>query len=43
MRTLVWNSSFKRAFKRVVRKNPQLEEKILAVLELLENDPFEIA
>mgnify|MGYP001801693103 CR=1 FL=1 len=40
MRTLVWNSSFKRAFKRVVRKNPQLEEKILAVLELLENDPF---
>jgi mRNA-degrading endonuclease YafQ of YafQ-DinJ toxin-antitoxin module len=32
MRTLVWENSFKRAFKRVVRKNPQLQEKIFAVL-----------
>lgn len=40
MSTLVWEKSFKRAFKRIVRKNPQLEDKILAVLELLENDPF---
>ena len=37
---LIWDKSFKRAFKRIVRKNPQLEDKILAVLELLENDPF---
>ena len=35
MITLIWDKSFKRAFKRIVRKNPQLEDKILAVLELL--------
>ena len=40
MITLIWGTSFKRAFKRIVRKNPQLEEKILTVLELLSNDPF---
>lgn len=40
MKTLLWDNSFKRAFKRTVRKNPQLEDKILAVLEMLENYPF---
>ena len=40
MRTLIWNNSFKRAFKRFVRKNPQLQEKILATLRTLESDPF---
>jgi addiction module RelE/StbE family toxin len=40
MRTLVWDSSFRRAFRRVVRKNPQLEERIFDVLELLVADPF---
>ena len=40
MRTLVWDNSFRRAFKRVVRKNPLLESTIFAVLELLVNDPF---
>ncbi|MGK7900507.1 MAG: type II toxin-antitoxin system YafQ family toxin [Hormoscilla sp.] len=40
MRTLVWDNSFRRGFKRFVRKNPQLELKIFAVLELLANDPF---
>lgn len=40
MRTLGWDNSFKRAFKRVVRKNPQLQEKFFAVLELLLLDPF---
>lgn len=43
MRVLVWDSSFKRAFKRVVRKNPQLEETIFEVLELLAADPFATA
>jgi mRNA interferase YafQ len=32
--------SFKRSFKRLTRKNPQLQEKILEVLELLSNDHF---
>ncbi|MDM9382536.1 hypothetical protein QUB80_17690 [Chlorogloeopsis sp. ULAP01] len=38
MRSLVWDSSFKRAFKRVIRKNPRLEEIIFEVLELLAAD-----
>ncbi len=29
MKTLIWDNSFKRAFKRVVRKNPRLEGKFL--------------
>lgn len=40
MRDLVWDSSFKRAFKRVVRKNPQLKNKIFVVLELLIENPY---
>ncbi|MEG4328484.1 type II toxin-antitoxin system mRNA interferase toxin, RelE/StbE family [Microcoleus sp. herbarium5] len=36
MKTLVWNNSFKR----VIKRNPQLGEKIFSVLELLVNDPF---
>lgn len=31
---------FKRSFKRLVRKNSQLEDKILEVLDLLIKDPF---
>ncbi len=37
---LVADQSFKRAFKRLIKKNPQLENKILAILDLLENNPF---
>lgn len=40
MRLIVWDSSFKRAFRRVVRNNPRLEETIFEVLELLVTDPF---
>ena len=40
MRTLIWDSSFKKAFKRLVRKSPQLQEKIFETLSLLELDPF---
>ena len=40
MRILVWDKSFKRAYKRLIRKNPQLETKIFAVLELLVENPF---
>lgn len=38
MKTLVWDSSFKRALKRIIRKNPQLQERISEVLELLASD-----
>ena len=37
---LTTDASFKRAFKRLVKKNPQLQDKILLVLELLGNNPF---
>lgn len=37
---LTVDSKFKRNFKRLVKKNPQLQDKILAVLEALSNDPF---
>jgi mRNA interferase YafQ len=40
MRLIIWDSSFKRAFKKVIRKNSQLEDKIFQVLELLIADPF---
>ncbi|MEM7770819.1 MAG: type II toxin-antitoxin system mRNA interferase toxin, RelE/StbE family [Cyanobacteria bacterium P01_A01_bin.37] len=37
---LTTDSKFKRGFKRLVKKNPQLQDKILATLEMLSNDPF---
>ncbi len=39
MRILIWDSSFRRAFKQVLRKNPQLE-RIFEILELLVAEPF---
>ncbi len=41
MRTLIWDSSFRRAFKRVIRKKPQLEQRIFDVLELLVANPLD--
>lgn len=32
--------SFKRAFKRLVKKTPQLKDKVLGILDILEKDPF---
>jgi addiction module RelE/StbE family toxin len=40
MYTLAWSSGFKRAFKKVIRKNPHLEEKIFLTLEKLVEQPF---
>lgn len=40
MRTLVFSSSFKRAFKSLIRREPDLEEKISARLAILVIDPF---
>ena len=37
---LVAYKSFKRAFKKLIKKNPQLQDKVLGILNLLENDPF---
>lgn len=40
MTRLAWDSSFRRAFKRRVRKNPALGDRILEVLARLVEDPF---
>jgi mRNA interferase YafQ len=37
---LTTDQRFKRSFKRLTKKNPQLQDKILAVLEILGDDPF---
>jgi mRNA interferase YafQ len=34
------DSGFKRSFKRLVRKNPQLQDKVLSVIELLSSNPL---
>jgi addiction module RelE/StbE family toxin len=37
---LIAGKSFTRAFKCLRKKNPQLQDRVLEVLELLENNPF---
>ncbi|MBC5794796.1 type II toxin-antitoxin system YafQ family toxin [Sphaerospermopsis sp. LEGE 00249] len=37
---VVWSSGFKRSFKKIIKKNPQLKNKIIDVLQLLADDPF---
>lgn len=37
---LVAYKSFKRAFKKLIKKNPRLQSKIFGILDLLKNDPF---
>ena len=40
MRKLVWDSSFRRAFKKRTRNDPLLETSILDTIELLIEEPF---
>lgn len=40
MKKLAWDSSFRRAFKRWIRKNPRLQKRIFDVLELLSQEMF---
>ena len=40
MMKIVWNNRFKRAFRKLIKKNPELQEKIINALYLLGNDPF---
>lgn len=37
---VVWSSGFKRSFRKITKKNPQLKNQILKVLRLLADDPF---
>lgn len=40
MKNLVWSSAFVRAFKRLVRQNPQLRFQVEETLQKLAEDPF---
>ncbi|BAY70083.1 type II toxin-antitoxin system YafQ family toxin [Anabaena sp. FACHB-709] len=37
---VVWSSGFKRSFKKIIKKKPQLKDQIVKVLRLLADDPF---
>lgn len=37
---VVWSSGFKRSFKKITKKNPQLKNQIINVLRILADDPF---
>ena len=40
MRTLVWSAAFVRAFRRAVRRQPQLRARVERTLQQLTEDPF---
>lgn len=40
MKNLVWSPTFVRAFKRLVKKNPELRPQIEQILEQIATDPF---
>ncbi|MHC5740706.1 MAG: type II toxin-antitoxin system RelE/ParE family toxin [Nostoc sp.] len=37
---VVWSSGFKRSFRKITKKNPQLKNQIVNVLRLLADNPF---
>jgi addiction module RelE/StbE family toxin len=37
---LIWSQGFKRSFKKLIKKNPQLKPRIFDVLQKLAEDPF---
>jgi len=37
---VVWSSGFKRYYKKIIKKKPQLKDQIVKVLRLLADDPF---
>lgn len=40
MMEIVWSNGFKRSFKKIIKKNPQLQAQIVKALKLLADDPF---
>ncbi len=41
MKTLAWSNSFKRAFKKTTRRQPELYDRIAQTLKRLADDPFD--
>jgi addiction module RelE/StbE family toxin len=37
---IVWDNRFKRAFRKIIKKNPEMSDRIINVLNLLSNDPL---
>jgi mRNA interferase YafQ len=37
---LVWGSSFRRAYKKIIKQNPQLKEKLAKSLKIFQKEPF---
>ena len=40
MMEVVWSSGFKRSFRKITKKNPQLKDQIAKALRLLADDPL---
>ena len=40
MINLNWSSSYKKAFKKIIKNDPALKDKILVIMDLLQQDPF---
>jgi addiction module RelE/StbE family toxin len=40
MKEILWDNRFKRAFKKLIRKNPQLQARIFETIDLLAENPF---
>ncbi|MGD1703373.1 type II toxin-antitoxin system YafQ family toxin [Dapis sp. BLCC M229] len=40
MMKIVWDNRFKRAFRKLIKKKPEFQERIINALYLLGNDPF---
>ena len=40
---LIWSDGFKRSFKKLIKKNPQLKPQIFDVLRKLAEDPFTVS
>ncbi|WP_231506099.1 type II toxin-antitoxin system RelE/ParE family toxin [Planktothrix serta] len=40
MMKIVWDNSFKRAFRKLIKKNPEMSDRIINVLNLLSIDPL---
>ncbi|MEH2423032.1 MAG: type II toxin-antitoxin system mRNA interferase toxin, RelE/StbE family [Nostoc sp.] len=43
MKNLVWSPTFVRAFKRLVKKNPELRSQIEQILQQIAEDPFQLS
>jgi addiction module RelE/StbE family toxin len=37
---IVWDNRFKRAFRKIIKKNPEISDRIINVLTLLSIEPF---